>query len=1598
MTIQGYELLERVGAGGFGAVYRAYQSTIGREVAVKVILPPYANQPSFIRRFEIEAQLVARLEHLHIVPLYDYWRDPEGAYIVMRWLRGGSLAESLEGGAFDLESASLLLDQVASGLTAAHNQQIVHRDLKPSNILLDEDGNAYLADFGIAMDLRRTGGSDNGRKERHPINSRSEERIHGSIQYLSPEQLLGQATTPQCDIYSLGVTLYEMLSGQHPFPGLNSVQQLYKHIDEPLPMIETLDPEVSQSVNEVIQKATAKNPKQRFKDPLVMAATFRHAAKQNRNYQTTDLVETLTRREQEILQLIIAGNTNQQIAQTLYLELSTVKWHVNRIYKKIGVRSRAQAISRARDMSLLVSANESEPESAKKTSISIVLPEPSNPYKGLRAFEPADHRDFFGREAIIARLLSRLGLSNATIPNQSTYNQSKKRAERFLAIIGPSGSGKSSLIKAGLIPALWSGQIKGSDKWFIVEMLPGERPLDNLEIALTRIAADQAGNLREHLDRDSHGLARASRLILPNDGSELVLVIDQFEELFTLGANNSARKNFMDLLISAVTDLHSRVRVIIALRADYYDRPLQNPDFGRLVQIHLETLLPLSAEELERAIANPAHQNGMTFEPGLVATIIEEVNYRPGALPLLQFALAELYEQRDGRMLTQSAYQALGGAVGALARRAEELYQEQDSEGRETIRQMFLRLVSISNQNAEDTIDIPSIADTRKRVLRSELESATDDPDRMDEIIDTFAGYRLLTLDRHPATRRGTVELAHEAILREWDRLQGWLQESLVDLSLHHQLVQATQEWVEARSDQSFLLRGSRLERFETWSSHTSLVLTEEERTYLDASIALSEEKAAAERKHQEREARLERQSNRRLKALVIVMAVAMMVAIGLAIAAISFAQRAEEQRVRVEEMNRTSFAQAVASTARDNLGLDPELGLRLALEAANITYSVDGTIPLEVEALLRKAVQTDRVQHTINTSGVVAFSPDSKILAIGNQYGVVRLWDTTTGQNSQMKTLHQPLIDDMAFSPDSRFLATLNKNSSLHIWDVSSRQMIGYIQTETRINAIAFDSGGKHLLAIGADGAIRRWDLLPLSNHVPMDQEPIELTELIPILMEQGEALDLAYSPEGNHIAVLIPGKGIAVIDAQSEQRIFEITGIGYFNSTVTFSPEGNLLAGSLNDREATVWDVQTGEEILTVQEPAIIADIAFSPDGRTLATSADNGKTTLWEIETGQKLLSLSGHSSRISSIAFNPDGHQFVTSSDEGITRIWDLEPAGGELYNIAAHEGEVYDAVFNLDGSKIASAGEDGRVKIWEVMTGKLLYDLPGQINGINFPAFNPDGQKLAAANRKGGISIWDANSGEELLALQGNAPAYTAVAFSPDGDQIAAGGQKGIAHIWDASTGERLTDISYAGDNIMELVFTPDGEHIRTYDRSGIELAWNTVNGESKSSIGAVGFDGVGGNYYWDVEFTPDGLLGTAACYAATVFRADSKLEREELVYSLEGAGTEMTGVAMNPEGTILATTSTDGLAKLWNLETGEEIVKFADRDYPLNGVDFSPDGRYLVIAGSDGTISIYSMSIKDLMENARSRLSDKELTQEECQRYQHLRLPSCVEN
>ncbi len=411
--------------------------------------------------------------------------------------------------------------------------------------------------------------------------------------------------------------------------------------------------------------------------------------------------EPLSKREIEILELIADNLSKREIADTLSLAYSAVKWYTQQMYQKLGVNSRRQAVLRARELGLLKT-----PASVETTAE--VDPDAwiANPYKGLLAFQESDAANFFGREALTERLVARLGEEGET--------------SRFLAVVGSSGSGKSSLVKAGLLPALRQGAPMESEDWAIVEITPGIHPFAALWVGLRGIAGEHSKHLPEVLQKDDLGILDGVRLSLPDSSNEMLLLIDQFEEIFTLVEDKAEARAFLRGLYMAVTEPHSLLRVIIALRADFYNNLLETPDISRLVQDRTEVVIPLTVEELERAVLRPAEQAGVRMQPELVAAIIADMVKQPGALPLLQYALSEIFEKHTGNQLTLESYQHIGGLQSVIEQRAEETFKQLSPEGKSAARQVLLRLVALGEGAGVNGLPAP---DTRRRALSAELEA-----------------------------------------------------------------------------------------------------------------------------------------------------------------------------------------------------------------------------------------------------------------------------------------------------------------------------------------------------------------------------------------------------------------------------------------------------------------------------------------------------------------------------------------------------------------------------------------------------------------------------------------------------------------------------------------------------------------------------------------------------------------------------------------------------------------------------------------------------------------------------------------------------------
>jgi WD40 repeat protein/serine/threonine protein kinase/two-component SAPR family response regulator len=1518
--VRGYELKEKIGSGAHGAILRAIQPVIGREVAVKVIHRRYANDPEFIRRFEDEAQIIARLEHPYIVPLYDYWRDNEGAYLVMRYLQGGNLLSALENGPWDAEQAVEMLDQVAPALAAAHRMGVIHRDIKPANILFDNVGNAYLSDFSIAKRLDR---------DRQWTASGS---VLGTPDYISPEQILDEQVSAQSDLYSLGAVLYETLTGEKPFGDLSMANLLYKHINEPFPLVSSSRPDLPPAIDEVIQQATAKRPSDRYADALEMAAAFRR---------------------------VLSGDS-----QTFLV--------------KIGVEV-GEALE--------------------------------NPYKGLRPFQEMDADDFFGRDALIDRLVARL-TPEPPLPGREWDGENG----RFLAVVGPSGSGKSSAIKAGLIPALRSGAVPGSDKWFVVEMSPGTHPLEELEMALWAVAVDAPPSLVEPMQQDIRGMLRTIRRILPDadapeGGPQLLLIIDQFEELFTLVDEEERRAFFLDSLLAAVSAPRSPLRVILTLRADFYDRPLQYQTLGKLIKHNTEVVLPLTPEELTWAIREPARRVGVHLEEGLAEVIIADVADQAGGLPLLQYALTELFERRRGNQLTLDAYQEIGGVRGALGRRAEALYSDLDPTGQETTRQLFLRLVTLGE----------GTEDTRRRVLQSELETIIANPVQLNEhndekniskqqqatIIDKFGAARLLTFDRDAMTRSPTVEMAHEALLREWRRLRGWLAESRDDVRSQRLLANAAGEWVAANKDESYLLRGARLSQLEGWAAAGSVALTDIEHTFLEKSIAGQTTRRAEEEARRQREldtarklvemekARAETESRRaeeqhgaarRLQRLAVLLAVMMVVAVTLAFLAVQSSQEAEQ-------LAQVSKSRELAAAANNNLDIDPELSLLLALEAINITPAV------EAEDALHQALLASRVRLRLpGHEGIierVAYSPDGSLIASAVlEKGLASIWEAESG-----KMLHQMPIGNcclgLNFDNRGRYIAAVEANDqfTIGVWDVGSGEKeesitLPFSPLDVFFYALAPDW---EQVAVGFwEGGVEVWDL--------------EREEILFELSGYEGSVELEYSQDGRRLVSNEWEAGRVIVwDAQTGESLQTIE-IGQSIQDHVVSPDGRWVALSTSlDTSIQIWGMvsslsdETLEPTITLtghESPIFL--LAFSPDGTKLASASRDGSARVWDVTSGQELVVLH-HGERVRSLAFHPVGDRLLTGDFGGNVRVWDVTPQGStERLALATHS-EVKTAAYSTDGSLLVTGGWDNLGRIWNPETGALIHMLEGHSAVVFDTTFHPEGRQVATASTDGTVRIWDTQTGEALMVLEGHGDGdvggiFTGVLgvdYNPAGDRLATVGADGTLRIWDVDSGNELMMIKEV-TGLVNVIFSPDGQYLvyGTDFSFGKAVIRNAETLEIEMTVPT-------GTQVWGLGFSPDGrFLATAGGDTSVYLWAlDYNIGQAAQLATLEGHATTAGTLRFSPDGRLLAT-ATRSEVRLWDVSalTEDKAQPFIPELFLLPGgagTAFSPDGKELVSGGLNGLVRSYLLDVGALISLAHERLT-RGWTEQECQQFLHL--------
>ena len=1151
------------------------------------------------------------------------------------------------------------------------------------------------------------------------------------------------------------------------------------------------------------------------------------------------------------------------------------------------------------------------------------------PYKGLSYFDEADADLFVGREELTTKLLERvLSMASNEAPDQT----------RFLAVVGASGSGKSSLVRAGLVPALrWN---KKSADWHIHIFTPTAHPLECLAANLTLEdpSVTKTATLMDDFAQDMRSLQIfAKRKLQKEINARLLLVIDQFEELFALCRSEEERVAFIDNLLTAASESNGSVIVVITLRADFYARCANYIHLREALARNQEYIGAMKDDELQRAIEEPAHREHWELEDGLVDLLMHDVGHEPGALPLLSHALMETWQRRRGRTMTLGGYASSGGVHGAIAETAETVFTDQFSHEQQSIaRRIFLRLTELGDEI--------SAVDTRRRARLDELILKPEEADATRAVLKSLADARLITLDVDSA------EVAHEALIREWPALQVWLEENREGLRLQRQLTEATQEWLEKGRTPDLLYRGARLEQFKLWSQKTDLALTQSEIDFLQAGLAHEREKVR-------REAEQERTRRNLQRAFVGTLVIGFVVSIMLSIFA--FAARNNAARSASDAQNIALVAGSQAALANQ----DTDTALALAWQAVRLNPDS----ALAQAQLSEVAYAPGTVRILKGNKDIVAWfaiSPDDKTLLAGVDDGSVILWELATGQmlwEQKVKTqTGEHWVQDVAFSPDGEIVAA-TYDDRIMFWEAATGQLIRQIDSTVNRQKIAFNPNGDQFATIGSEERSRLviWDFA--TGEVLREFERGSYIE------------DLVYTPDGSTILIASQTGLLTLLDAQTGGVVREFqeylgTSAGRLRY-IALSPDGTrVVAASYGTELLPVWDFETGELLENYSYGSVLA-LAFHPQDDTILIGDFSLLRTI-DLQTGAVLRSNTGHSRGILNLAITSDGSRAVTTGADEIIRVWDLQ--GGQiLRRFTSSQASLGEVSLSPDGRTMLVGSADGTLTLWDVETGeeirRFVDDQP-----ITSVKFSPDGGKAligagylnAEKVESGHIILWDVETGAEIRRFSSQPYAVEVVAFSPDGRLAVSAGEGAMAILWDVETGGEIrrfddywVNSPWGTETYWDVEFSPDGKRL---------FASHTSQAFASHSNGAI----IG----WDVESGKriQELFGHSEVAASIVFSKDGQrlvsggTDSQVILWDM-GTGNILrritthsggTGqVRFSPDETLLLSGSLNGTNSLWQVDTGEEIRRYGGGF--VNSPHFTPDGRHAVIGYYDGRVELW---------------------------------------
>jgi WD40 repeat protein len=1143
------------------------------------------------------------------------------------------------------------------------------------------------------------------------------------------------------------------------------------------------------------------------------------------------------------------------------------------------------------------------------------------PYRGLEPFTAEHARWFNGRGEAVQQVLANLA-----------------GERRLTLLLGPSGSGKSSLIQAGVLPALAEGELLGSDRWLPVLARPRQDLLTEIERA--GLPGARQDGLRSAVDR---------RLASEPDSHRVVLVIDQFEELLVQGADGRLQE-FLAVMddFTTVADAYSKLSLILVMRDDFY--PQLAASASKLLEAATPGLLNvpgvLGRQNLHDIIVLPARDVRLSFQQGLPEQIISDVlETTPEAaktrqasvtvLPLLEMTLKQLWRQRKDGYFTHEAYRRIGAVSGSLTTWCDSALEELAPDQLRIARSVLTSLV----RPADPSRRIPPV---RAQVPLDELRDLAAGPDSapdgdVDAVIAALVRHRIITTQtlrdphRPDAPREPVAELIHDALIRDWGTLREWVRQD----HRFHEWLERTRErhlrWAEGR-DPGDLLAGTALaEGIDLSRRHG---LPDDIAAFLTAS-----------RQRQEVIAR-------RRRRVITVLATLLVLALLGGAGALWQWRTAVAQRA-------AALSRQLATQSGTLIDVNPDLSSLLAVQAYRTSRTPEALATLRTDAYLPPGRRLLGHADAVNS---VAFSSQGHTLATGSSDGTVRVWDTDTGKTRTRLRGLSGDVNSVAFSPDGGTIAT-GSSYGAWLWDAATvRPRTPLTGHTAQVYSVAFSPDGNTVATASEDGTARLWDAhtgkprAKLTGHT-------------------NTVFSVVFSPDGDTLATASEDGTARLWDAATGKSRTKVTGHTAQVVTVAFSPDGRTLATGSGDGTMRLWDTATGASRTKVDVlTGTVLSVTFSPDGRTLAIAGTNRLTRLWDVTTGAMSKSLIGHTDDVNSLAFSPDGLTLATGSGDKTARVWNVT-TGGDT-SLVGHTGMVYSVAFSPDGKTLASSSADTTARLWDVTTGKQRLSLSGHEGEVLGVAFSPDGRTVATAGADGTARLWDATTGKPRTAPLSEITQLHSVAFSPDGHTLVTGGRDGTVQLWNADTGARRNALEGHTDAVFSVAFSPNGRILATGSYDKTVRLWDVATGRAHAITAP--------DQVLDVTFSPDGRTLATAIGDYTVRLWDVSTRKPRT--TLAGRTDPAESVAFSPDGRTLATADFGWTTGLWDAATGKSrmtlIGQHADE---VTSVAFSPDGHILASSSGDKTVHLWHVALPAPAEAIQKicRAVNRDLTSQE---------------